>query len=277
MAVCLFARLGALVLALDDDPGGQVGDPYGAVGLVHVLAAGALGPVSVDLQVVVVDLDLGVVGQERSDDHGREGRVATVSLVEGALTDEAVLAPFGLQDPVGVLAADREGGGLDPRLLPGARLEQLDCEAPVGGPALVHAQHHLGPVLGVGAAGPGLERDDGVARVVFAIEESRLLELLELAAKRRERCRDLVVHLAAVQARELARVRVVAEQRPIALEAPRRACVLGRDLRGPALVVPETRRVQFVLELSQPAFERSRVKGTPGPSRAGPRARRAAP
>ena len=52
------------------------------IGLVHVLAAGALRAVGVDLQVVLVDLDVGVVGQERRDDHGRERGVAAVRAVE---------------------------------------------------------------------------------------------------------------------------------------------------------------------------------------------------
>ena len=88
----LVRRLRALVLALDDDPRRQMRDPDGAVGLVHVLAAGALGAICVDLQVVVVDLDLRVVGQERRDDHGRERGMAAVRLVEGALANEPVLA-----------------------------------------------------------------------------------------------------------------------------------------------------------------------------------------
>ena len=88
-------------------------DPDGAVGLVDVLAAGALRAVGVDLQVVLVDLDVGVVGQERRDDDGRERGVAAVRLVERAQADEPVLAALGLEDAVGVLAADGEGRGLE--------------------------------------------------------------------------------------------------------------------------------------------------------------------
>ena len=83
-------------------------DPDGAVGLVHVLAAGALRAVGVDLEVALVDLDVGVVGQERRDDHRRERGVAAVRAVERRLADEPVLAALGLEDAVGVLAADRE-------------------------------------------------------------------------------------------------------------------------------------------------------------------------
>src|SRR6266851_502824 len=75
----------------------------------------------------------------------------------------SMLAALGLEDPVRVVALDREGRGLDAVLLTGARLEDLDLEAPVCGPALVHAQQDLRPVLRVGAAGVGLDRHDRVA------------------------------------------------------------------------------------------------------------------
>ena len=106
-------------------PRREVRDPDGAVGLVDVLASGALRTVRVDLQVVVVDLDLGVLRKERRDDHRRERGVAAVRAVERALPDEPVLAALGLEDAVGVLAADGEGRALQARLLPRARLEQL--------------------------------------------------------------------------------------------------------------------------------------------------------
>ena len=57
----LVRRLRALVLALDDDSGRQVRDPDGRVGLVHMLAAGALRAVGVDAKVVLVDLDVAVL------------------------------------------------------------------------------------------------------------------------------------------------------------------------------------------------------------------------
>ena len=44
-------------------PVGQVRDPDGGVGLVHVLAAGARRAVGVDAEVGLVDLDVDVVGE----------------------------------------------------------------------------------------------------------------------------------------------------------------------------------------------------------------------
>ena len=71
-----------------------------------------------------------------------------------------------------------------PASSPGARLQQLDLEAAPLGPAHLHPQHHLGPVLGVGAAGAGVDRDERVAGVVAAGEQPLLLERLQARARR---------------------------------------------------------------------------------------------
>ena len=187
----LVRRLGALVLALDDDAGRQVRDPDGGVGLVDVLAAGALRAIGVDSQVALVDLDVAVLREQRRGNHLRERRVAPVRLVEGAQADEPVLAALRPEDPVGVLALDGEGCGLEAGFFAGARLDDLGLEAAVVGPALVHAQEHLGEVLRVRAADVGLQRHDRVAGVVLAAEERLLLQAFELLPQRRDRGGDL--------------------------------------------------------------------------------------
>ena len=77
----------------------------------------------------------------------------------------------------------REGGRLDPRL--GALLDLLEVGAqpPPLRPAQVHAQEHLGPVLGVGAALAGVDRHDRVAARVPAREEACLLQPPELGVR----------------------------------------------------------------------------------------------
>src|SRR5579885_849 len=272
----LVRRLRALVLDRDDDAGRQVRDPHRAVGLVDVLTARALRAVRVDLQIGLVDLHVGVVREQRRDDDRAEGVVAAVRLVERAQADETVLAALGLQHAVGVLARDRQRRRLETRLLPRARLEQLDAEAARRRPPLVHPQHHLRPVLRVRAAGPRLQRHHRVARVVLAVEERRLLQAVELAPQRLQRRDDLGLELAAVHRRELARVVVLATEPAVVLEATRDACVLGGDARGTRLVVPEAGSAQLLFERGKAAFELLGVKGTHGPSRAGPRAPRAA-
>ena len=184
------------------------------------------------------------------DDHLGERGVAAVRLVERRQADEPVLAALGLEDPVGVLALDRERRRLEAGLLARARLEQLGLEAAVGGPAEVHAQEHLGPVLRVGAARVGLDRDDRVAAVVLAGEERVLLEAFELGLERDERGLDLGGHVA-VHGEELLRVVVLAAR---GARSARAACcdarVLGaRSAAAALLVVPEAGLAHLLLEL----------------------------
>ena len=70
-----------------------------------------------------------------------------------------------------------------------------------------------------------------------------------------ERGRDLALQFAAVHRGELACVVVVAHERAVAVEPSRDARVLGGNLRGPVLVVPEAGRVHLLFELYDAAFE----------------------
>ena len=79
--------------------------------------------------------------------------------------------------PVGEAALDDERRRQQARLLALGGLVDLDPEAAPLGPALVHAQQHLGPVLGVGAAGAGVQLDERVVLVVGPAEQAARLEL----------------------------------------------------------------------------------------------------
>ena len=97
-----------LVLGLDRSfwlwatmPGREVGQPDGRVGLVDVLAAGALRPERVDPDLVPVELDLDVVvGLGQDLDEG-ERRLAPLLGVERADPDEAMDAALGPEPAVG--------------------------------------------------------------------------------------------------------------------------------------------------------------------------------
>ena len=78
-----------------------------------------------------------------------------------------------------------------PGLLARARLEQLDLEAAPLGPAHLHAQHHLGPVLGVGAARAGVDGHERVAGVVVAGEQALLLGGAQARLDGRDRVLEL--------------------------------------------------------------------------------------
>ena len=196
--------LRALVLALGHDARREVGEAHGRVGLVDVLPAGALGAERLDAQLVVGDLaDLGVVldlGQHL--DEG-ERRVAPLLGVERADAHEPVDAPLGTEEAVGAPTGDRDRHALEAGLLPFELVEDLGREAVALGPAQVHPQQHLGPVGGLGAAGAGADREDGVASRRTGPENSRLVRRALVVASRGSSysCSTPVVELRVVRRR----------------------------------------------------------------------------
>ena len=176
--------------------------------------------------------------------------------------------PFSpLQVAVGVGAAHREGGALDARLLAVLPVEQLDLVAVALGPAQVHAQQHLGPVLRLGAAGAGMDRQDRAALVVGARElelelergELRVEALGEGAHLGLDRGRVLVVELA--PGGELVGVLAQAAQDLDLLLGGAAALQDRLVLLGPR---PERRVLHRAVERGELVFYLGALKDTPG-------------
>ena len=176
--------LRTLVLALHDDAAGEMRDAHGGIGHVDVLAAGAAGAEGIDAQVLVLDIDLDFVVHLREDEDAGEGGVAARVGVEGRDADQAVDADFGLQQAVGVLAVDFEGGALDAGAFAFQTVGHHGGKALSLGPSQVHAEQHLGPILALRAAGAGMDGHDGRARVVLAGEEHAGFQALQVARRR---------------------------------------------------------------------------------------------
>ena len=131
-------------------------------------------------------------------------------------------ASLGLEQAVRVLAAPGERRGLEAGLLSGARLEQLGLEPSLRRPAEVHAEEHLRPVLRVGPARSRRDRDDGVARVVLAVEQRLFLEACQLVAYGRDLLADLGLERR-VELEQLGRLVDLIAQRVVPVELARDA------------------------------------------------------
>ncbi len=88
--------------------------------------------------------------------------------VEGRDAHQPVHAGLGLKPAVGVGPLHLQGGGLDARLFSAGLFDNVDAHAVRVGPAAVHAFEHLGPVLGLGAAGAGVDLHKAVVAVGLA-------------------------------------------------------------------------------------------------------------
>ena len=275
----LVRGLRSLVLALHDDATRAVGDPHRGIRLVDVLAAGPAGPVGVDLEVIVVQLDLAVALDDGCDLDAGEARLATARGVERGDAHEPVDALLGAVEPVGVLAADAEGGGLDAGLLPRADLEQLDRESALLSPAHLHPQNHLRPVLGVGAAGAGVDRHERVTRVVGAGEQALLLERQQPCLDRFQLPLELAreVRILFGQLDERLEVLDVGGDAAEGLESAGQARVFGAGLGRRLGVVPEPGLAHLCLERRDALGERCGVKDSPRAAEAGRESPRDAP
>ncbi len=144
-----------------------------------MLAALGGGTEHVDAQVFGVEVHLGgALHLGHHLDQG-EGGVAGVGGVEGGEAHQAVHPALGPQVAVGVAAGDLHSNALDAGLLARSHVQDGGAAAALLGPAQVHAQQHLRPVLGVGAARAGVDGQDGVPAVVLAGEGQRQLHLLQ--------------------------------------------------------------------------------------------------
>ena len=112
------------------------------------------------------------------DRDARERGVPARIGIERRDPHQPVHAALGLQPAIGVVAADLDGRGFDAGFFALGFLEILDLEAVLLGPARVHAQQHLGPVLAFGAARAGMDLEIGIEAVGLAGQQR-----LELAPR----------------------------------------------------------------------------------------------
>ena len=177
-------------------------------------------------------------------------------------------AALGGQQAVGVAALDDEGGRQQSGLLARGRLVDLEVEAAALGPAQVHAQHHLGPVLRVGPAGTGVDLGHGVAVVVRAGEQRAQLELAEPAVEvvdhRLDLGPDRVVGLLLDELEEGLGVGQLLAQAVELLEVLVHPAQLGGHRPGVVGVVPQARLGGLLLQLGPAVVEAVEVEEAPG-------------
>ena len=140
-----------------------------------------------------------------------------------------------------------------PASVPGWVSIELDVEAPSLRPAREHAQEHLGPVLGVGASGTGVDLADRVALVVLPGEQRTQLQVIELVAQGHDPRFHLVLdRVVALFTTQLVKRLDVGEPFLEAfdeLEVFAQAGHLGGEPTGTVLVVPEVGLPGLRLEL----------------------------
>ncbi len=177
--------------------------------------------------------------------------------VIGADAHQPVDAGFRLGIAIGVLAPDLQRGRLDPGLLARRRFDQLDLVTALFGPALIHAQQHLRPVLGFSPTCARMNLDIGVVRVRFAGEQCGHLVAFRAGDKRVERGGQLVGHggvaVGIGQFDQLDRIGQFAFDRGDRSHRRVEPLALLHDRLGGLWVVPQRGVLDARVQLRQPA------------------------
>ena len=178
---------------------------------------------------------------------------------------------LGLHVPVGVLPLEPERRALDPGVVGVGDLEDVGLPPLPLAVADVHPHQHLGPVLGLGAAGPGVDLEE---RRELVLRLGQLEPQLPLARPRLDRRHGRV----GVPLHRLAFPEELGEDLELLPLLPERLVVAQDDvgplellqrLLGRRRVVPEVGRPGPRLELGLLLLRAADVKGTPGAPRPG--------
>jgi len=167
----LVLMLGSLVLAGNHDPGGDMGDTDGRIGNVDVLPSRAAGTEGIDSQIFLIDLQLQLFLRLGESENRSEGGMSPAAGVKGGDPDEPVDPGFRLEMAIGIRPFHGENRPLDSGFLTVLKIEDLDAVPASLDPAGVHPEEHLGPILRLGAPGPGIYGDKGVSRIGLIAEK----------------------------------------------------------------------------------------------------------
>ena len=111
------------------------------------------------------------------------GGAATGGAASSGLSSGGVAGASNAEIALGVGAADLDRRRFDAGAFAGALFEPFHLAAVVFGPPDIHAQQNLGPVLGLGAAGPGMDLEITVIGVGFARQQALELALGDFGAE----------------------------------------------------------------------------------------------
>jgi hypothetical protein len=147
------------------------------------------------------------------------------------------------------VAGDLDGRRFDAGLFAVVDFQHLDLEFPPFGPARIHPEQHVGPVLALGTPCPGVDLDIAVVAVGFAGEQRLDLHAAGCAAQRQQ-CRLGFLHDVgiALGLAKLDQLPVVADARLEGADVPDggvELVALAHDVAGLVGIAPEIGRLRL--------------------------------
>jgi hypothetical protein len=191
--------------------------------------------------------------------------MATILGVERTDPHQPMHSALTLQVTERVLAADGEGRTLDPGFLPLQALQKLRLEAALLGPAQIHPQQHLRPVLRLGSTGSRVDRHQGIVSILGAGELQFELELGQARSHLLEKIRNLLGLLAlGDQLQPYGHLFGVLVELIESLQVAFQTAALLQQGRTLGRIVPEVRGLHLLVDFRQLLAQAPFVKGTPG-------------
>ena len=135
---------------------------------VDVLTTGTARPHDVGTNVILVNVDLDAVIDHRENHDTGKGSVPPCIGIERRDTDQTMHAILALEPAISIVALDHDGRRFDSGALPLALLDPVDLVTVLLRPAHIHAHEHAGPVLALGAAGPGVHFEIAIVGIGLA-------------------------------------------------------------------------------------------------------------
>ena len=173
--------LASLILALHDHTGWGVRQSDGAIGLVDMLATRTTGSIAIFADVLFFDIDLDRIVDFGSDaDRGETGLPLSFT-IERADADQSVHPFFAFEITVSHRSSNCDRRVIDAGLLIFLAIQKLDRVIVIDRPSGVHAEQHVGPIVGVGPTISGIDRQDGSGRVIGAVEQGLEFEIVQNA------------------------------------------------------------------------------------------------
>lgn len=154
-------------------------------------------------RVAFVDFDLYVIGQDRQNLDATKSGLTTLLGIRRADAHKTMHALLALEHAVGIMPAHGEGRTVETDGLAGRGIVDGDFPVFALGVARVHAEEHLGPVLGFKTALTGVDRYDTVTGVELVIEPRGQLERVGIGRKRSDGLDDLALKLVITLHRKL--------------------------------------------------------------------------
>ena len=93
--------------------------------------------------------------------------------IERRYPHQPVHAFFRFQVTIGIATGDQERGTFDACLVAVLEIHCFHTITVAFGIAHIHPQQHLGPVLGFGAAGAGVQGENRIIRIILAGQHQR--------------------------------------------------------------------------------------------------------